>query len=112
VPEAVEGLAVLTFHELHQKIKGTMRSGQLWDIYKAIIGADGIIQRVIVMPPGALAAAVEALPPLAICQRVPGQGGAAVRCLDARPDPSGCRAKHNGRQPARDLHISVAGIQI
>ena len=31
-----------------------MPSGQLWDIYKAIIGADGIIQRVIVMPPGAV----------------------------------------------------------
>ncbi len=61
VPQAVEGLAVPPFHELYQKIKGAMPSGQLWDIYKAIIGADGIIQRLIVMPPGAPPAAITAL---------------------------------------------------
>ena len=61
VPDAVKGLPILTFHELYQKIKGTMPSGQFWDIYKAIIGADGIIQRMIVMPPGAPQPAVEAL---------------------------------------------------
>ena len=61
VPQAVEGLDVPPFHELYRAIKGTLPSGQFWDIYKAIIGADGIIQRLIVMPPGAPAAAVEAL---------------------------------------------------
>src|SRR5712671_5116741 len=61
VPDAVKGLPILTFHELYRKIKGTMPSGQLWDIYKAIIGADGIIQRIIVMPPTAPAAAVDTL---------------------------------------------------
>jgi tripartite-type tricarboxylate transporter receptor subunit TctC len=61
VPEAVEGLPILPFHELYRKIRGTLPSGQYWDIYKAIIGADGIIQRVIVMPPGAPAAAIDAL---------------------------------------------------
>jgi hypothetical protein len=61
VPQAVEGLAVSPFHELYQKIKGAMPSGQLWDIYKAIIGADGVIQRLIVMPPNAPPAAVAAL---------------------------------------------------
>jgi putative tricarboxylic transport membrane protein len=61
VPEAIQGLAILPFHELFQKIKGTMPAGQLWDIYKAIIGADGIIQRVIVMPPGVPQAAVDAV---------------------------------------------------
>jgi hypothetical protein len=61
VPDAMAGLAILPFHELYQKIKGTPPSGQLWDVYKAIIGADGIIQRVIVMPPGAPPAAVAAL---------------------------------------------------
>jgi hypothetical protein len=61
VPEAVEGLPILPFHELYKKIKGTLPSGQYWDIYKAIIGADGIIQRVIVMPPGAPVAAIDAL---------------------------------------------------
>jgi hypothetical protein len=61
VPDAVKGLAVPMFHELYQKIKGSMPSGRLWDIYKAIIAADGIVQRLIVMPPGAPPAAVEAL---------------------------------------------------
>src|SRR5882672_12592430 len=61
VPEAVEGLPILPFHELYQKIRGTMPSGQLWEIYKAIIGADGVIQRVIVMPPGTPPAAIGAL---------------------------------------------------
>ena len=61
VPDAVKDLAIPPFHELYQKIKGTMPSGQLWDIYKAIIGADGIIQRVIVMPPGAPQGAVDAV---------------------------------------------------
>lgn len=61
VPEAVKGLPILQYHELYRKLKGTMPSGQYWDVYKAIISADGIIQRVIVMPPGAPAAAVEAL---------------------------------------------------
>src|SRR5215510_5406327 len=50
------------FHDLYRKIKGTMPSGQFLEIYKAIIAADGIIQRVIVMPPGAPQAAVDALP--------------------------------------------------
>ena len=61
VPDAVKGLPILTFHELYQKIKGTMPSGQLWDIYRAIIAADGIIQRLIVMPPGVPQPAVDAL---------------------------------------------------
>jgi tripartite-type tricarboxylate transporter receptor subunit TctC len=61
VPDPVKDLGLMNFHELYRKIKGTMPSGQLWDIYKAIISADGIIQRMIVMPPGAPAAAVEAI---------------------------------------------------
>jgi hypothetical protein len=61
VPDGVKGLPILQFHELHQKIKGRMPSGEFWNIYKSIIAADGIIQRVIVLPPGAPQAAVEAL---------------------------------------------------
>ncbi len=61
VPHPVKGLAILPFHELYRKIKGTLPSGQLWDIYKSIISADGVIQRMIVMPPGASKPAVEAL---------------------------------------------------
>jgi tripartite-type tricarboxylate transporter receptor subunit TctC len=61
MPEGVAGLPILPFHELFQKIKGTPPAGELWEVYKAIIGADGVIQRVIVMPPGAPQGAVEAL---------------------------------------------------
>jgi tripartite-type tricarboxylate transporter receptor subunit TctC len=61
VPDPVKDLPLLNFHELYRKIKGTMPSGQYWDIYKAIISADGIIQRMIVMPPGAPQPAIEAL---------------------------------------------------
>ena len=61
VPDAVKGLPIPTFHELYRKIRGAMPSGQLWDVYKAILGADGVIQRVIVMPPAAPQAAVDAL---------------------------------------------------
>jgi len=61
VPDAVKDLSILPMHELYRKIKGTMPSGQLWDIYKAIIAADGIIQRMIVMPPGAPQTAIAAL---------------------------------------------------
>jgi hypothetical protein len=61
VPHPVKGLTILPFHELYQSIKGTMPSGELWDVYKSIIGADGIIQRMILMPPGAPEAARRAI---------------------------------------------------
>ena len=61
VPDPVKDLGLMNFHELYRKIRGTMPSGQLWDIYKAILSADGIIQRMIVMPPGAPPAAVAAI---------------------------------------------------
>jgi tripartite-type tricarboxylate transporter receptor subunit TctC len=60
VPDGIAGLPILPFHELYRKIKGTMPSGRLWEIYKSIIGADGVIQRVIVMPPGAPQPAIDA----------------------------------------------------
>jgi putative tricarboxylic transport membrane protein len=61
VPDPVKGLPIPMFHELYQSIKGTMPSGQHWEIYKAIIGADGIVQRMIVMAPGAPQPAIDAL---------------------------------------------------
>src|SRR5262249_47820080 len=61
VPDAVKDLPIPTYHGLYQSIKGTMPAGQLWDIYKAIIAADGVVQRVIVMPPGAPQAAIDAM---------------------------------------------------
>src|SRR5260370_13541946 len=58
---AVGKLPILPFHELYREVKQTMPSGELWEVYKAIITVDGLVQRVIVMPPAAPAAAVEAL---------------------------------------------------
>jgi tripartite-type tricarboxylate transporter receptor subunit TctC len=61
VPKQVEGLAILPFQELFRKIKGTMPSGKLWDVYRTILSADGAMQRQIVLPPAAPPAAVAAL---------------------------------------------------
>jgi len=61
IPDPVKDLLLMNFHELYRKIKGTMPSGEYWEIYKAIISADGIIQRMIVMPPAAPQPAIEAL---------------------------------------------------
>jgi putative tricarboxylic transport membrane protein len=61
VPHPVKGLAILPFHELYRTIKGSLPSGQLFDIYKSLISTDGVIQRMIVMPPGAPKPAVEAI---------------------------------------------------
>jgi tripartite-type tricarboxylate transporter receptor subunit TctC len=60
-PDPVKDLSIPMFHELYRSIRGTMPSGRLWEIYKAILSADGIIQRIIVMPPGAPATAVDAI---------------------------------------------------
>jgi tripartite-type tricarboxylate transporter receptor subunit TctC len=57
----IDGLAIPAFHELYQKIKGTMPSGPLWDAYRTVITVNGAMQRLFVLPPGAPPAAVEAL---------------------------------------------------
>jgi len=61
VPKQVEGLAVLPFHELYRKIKGVPPSGQLWDVYLASLAINSAMQRLLVLPPAAPAAAIEAL---------------------------------------------------
>ena len=57
----VEGLPVLSFPELYQKIKETKPSGKAWDMYSAVTSVNGPMQRMIVFPPGAPAAAVAAM---------------------------------------------------
>ena len=61
VPKQVEGLAMLPFPELYRKIKGAQPSGQLWDVYLAGLTINAAMQRLIVLPPRAPQAAVEAL---------------------------------------------------
>jgi tripartite-type tricarboxylate transporter receptor subunit TctC len=61
VPTQVEGLSIMPFQELHQKIKGTPPSGQLWDVYLASLTINATMQRLLVLPPRAPQAAVEAV---------------------------------------------------
>jgi len=61
VPKQVEGLPILPFHELYQKVKGAPPSGQLWDIYRTILAVNGAMQRTILLPPGAPASVAETL---------------------------------------------------
>src|SRR5262245_54668260 len=61
VPDQVQGLDMLPFHELYRRIKGTLPTGKLWDIYLAIVRSDGDMQRMIVLPPGSPPAASAAL---------------------------------------------------
>ncbi len=61
VPKQIEGLSVLPFHELYQQIKGEKPSGRLWDVYLSSLAINAAMQRLVVLPPGAPQAAVEAL---------------------------------------------------
>ncbi len=61
VPKQVEGLTVQPFHELYQAIHGKMPSGQLWDVYLASLAINSAMQRLVLLPPGAPAGALEAL---------------------------------------------------
>jgi len=61
VPRQVEGLSVLPFHELYQKIKGGPPSGRLWDVYLASLAVNAAMQRMVVLPPGTPPDAVDAL---------------------------------------------------
>ena len=61
VPKQIEGLSVLPFQEVYQKIKGGPPSGQLWDVYLASLAINAAMQRLVVLPPHAPQAAVDAL---------------------------------------------------
>jgi hypothetical protein len=61
VPDALKGLSVRGFHDFHESIKGAKPSGQLWEVYKTVLAADGATQRLIVLPPNAPPAALAAL---------------------------------------------------
>jgi hypothetical protein len=61
LPDSAKGKPVQQFQTLYRAIKGTDPSGQLWEVYKSVLAADGTLQRLIVMPPGVPTAAVNAL---------------------------------------------------
>jgi hypothetical protein len=61
VPAYMKDHAIAPFHELYRSIKGTMPSGELWELYKSILLVNGTMYRMIALPPGAPRDAVNAL---------------------------------------------------
>ena len=57
----VEGLPIKSFPELYKEIKGELPKGPLWEMYLTALQLTGEVFRVAAMPPGAPAAAVDAL---------------------------------------------------
>ena len=57
----VEGLGIPPYHELYRTIKGTLPSGPLWEARLAINHVNGTMLRLVALPPGAPAAALDAL---------------------------------------------------
>ena len=55
------GLDILPFHELYEKVKGAKPSGKLWDMYLTSLAINTSMQRLLVLPPGAPQAALDAL---------------------------------------------------
>ncbi|MPZ38115.1 MAG: hypothetical protein GEU95_08620 [Rhizobiales bacterium] len=61
VPAPMKDSTILPFHELYKSIKGTMPSGQLWELYKSILLVNGTMYRTLALPPGTPKDAVNAL---------------------------------------------------
>jgi tripartite-type tricarboxylate transporter receptor subunit TctC len=60
-PKVMEGSPLLPFHEFYRKVKGTLPSGPLWEVYRTNLAVDSAMLRLIAMPPGSPQAAVAAL---------------------------------------------------
>jgi tripartite-type tricarboxylate transporter receptor subunit TctC len=61
VPRSVEGLAIPSFTELHQAIRGTEPRGPQWDAFRTILDINSTLQRLVTLPPGSPKAAADAL---------------------------------------------------
>ena len=61
MPKQVEGLTIPPFHEFYRAINGKKPSGQLWDVYLASLAINSAMQRLVLLPPGAPQAALDAL---------------------------------------------------
>jgi tripartite-type tricarboxylate transporter receptor subunit TctC len=57
----IADLPIAPFNEVYQAVKGRPPSGQYWEAFKTIRTISGTMIRILAMPPGAPAAAVEAL---------------------------------------------------
>jgi hypothetical protein len=61
VPKVMEGYPLPQFQEFYRSVKGGLPMGKLWDAYRTNLAVDSAMLRTVVMPPGAPAAAVDAL---------------------------------------------------
>jgi tripartite-type tricarboxylate transporter receptor subunit TctC len=61
VPAYMKDYPILPFHELYQKLKGTMPTGQLWEAYKSLLLVNGTMYRLMALPPDAPSDAVASL---------------------------------------------------
>ena len=61
VPKQVAGLDILPFQELYKKINGSLPTGPLFEAYLSILTVNSGMQRLVVMPPKAPQAAIDAL---------------------------------------------------
>ena len=60
-PAQVRGLEMKPFNEFVKDATGSEPQGKLWQIYRHILAINGAMQRMVVLPPGAPKAAIEAL---------------------------------------------------
>jgi tripartite-type tricarboxylate transporter receptor subunit TctC len=61
VPKVMENSLVPGFPDFYRKIKGTLPSGMMWDVYRTNLAVDSAMLRLIAMPPGSPKAAIDAL---------------------------------------------------
>jgi tripartite-type tricarboxylate transporter receptor subunit TctC len=61
VPRQIEGLTIPPFHEFYQSVRSKPPTGQLWEVYLASLAVNSAMQRLLVLPPGAPAVALDAL---------------------------------------------------
>ena len=61
VPNVMESYPLPQFQEFYRSVKGGLPTGRLWDAYRTNLAVDSAMLRTVVMPPGAPAAAVDAL---------------------------------------------------
>jgi tripartite-type tricarboxylate transporter receptor subunit TctC len=52
---------VASFPEFYRRLKGTLPSGRLWDVYRTNLAVDSAMLRTVVLPPGVPQASIEAL---------------------------------------------------
>jgi tripartite-type tricarboxylate transporter receptor subunit TctC len=61
VPKQIEGLDIPPFQDFYKTLKGQEPGGKLWDMYLTSLSINSAMQRLLVLPPGVPAPAVDAL---------------------------------------------------